>query len=243
MEEIKPKEEVDVRKQILKKFMYNKSMKYNQIREKVPSNKFNYHLKSLAGEGYIEQNGDLYTLTPKGTALISSLDGQNFNENRKPLVCVFVMAQKSGKILVNERKKQPFMGYIGIPGGKLDFGSTVPAQAAQELLEETGISAKKFELMLITNYRTIDKDKNELTHHIVGFFYLATGISGELKVDDREGKNMFITVKQAQKLKRYPDFDFFTDVLLNSKTLVFKEADRFVSNGEFIGIEFLDKVK
>jgi ADP-ribose pyrophosphatase YjhB (NUDIX family)/predicted transcriptional regulator len=240
MEEIKQAvPEVDVRKQILSKFMYNKSMKYNQIREKVPSNKFNYHLKSLVVEGFVEQKKDMYSLTPKGTQLISSLDGIKIEENRKPIVCAFVLAQKGTKILVNERAKQPFMGFIGIPGGKLDFGSLMAEQAALELLEETGLSAKKFELKLITNYRTKDKEKNELTHHVIGFFYLATGISGTLKENDREGKNFFTTLKQAKKMKRYPDFDFFTKTLLESKTLVFKEADRYVENGEFAGIDFL----
>jgi ADP-ribose pyrophosphatase YjhB (NUDIX family) len=240
MEEIKSAPaEIDVRKQILGKFIYNKSLKYNQIREKVPSNKFNYHLKSLVDEGIVEQKKDIYSLTPRGIQLISALDGQKIVEDRRPLVCVFIMAQKGNKILVNERRKQPFLGYIGIPGRKLDFGSRVPEQAAQELLEETGLSAKKFELKLITNYRTFEEDKKELTHHIIGFFYLVTGVSGTLKENDREGKNMFMTLKQAQKLKRYPDFDFFTKTLLESKTLVFKEADRYVKDGESVGIEFL----
>lgn len=240
MEEIKPKQaDVDVRKQILQKFMYNKSMKYNMIREKVPSNKFNYHLKSLVLEGFIEQKEDKYTLTPRGMQLISSLDGVKIEENRKPIVCAFVLAYKNGKILVNERGKQPFLGYIGIPGGKLDFGKRIPEQAAQELIEETGLNAKKFELKLITNYRTFDEDKKEQTHHVIGFFFLATGIGGTLKEEDREGKNMFMTLSQAKKMKRYPDFDFFTKTLLESKTLVFKEADRYVKNGEFTGIKFL----
>jgi ADP-ribose pyrophosphatase YjhB (NUDIX family) len=229
----------DIRKQILGKFMYNKSMKYNEIRESVKSSKFNYHLKSLVEEGIVEQHKDKYNLTPKGVQLISALDGQKIEENRRPLVCVFVMAQKNGKILVNERKKQPFLGYVGIPGGKLDWGKRVPEQAAQELMEETGLSAKKLELKLITNYRTLDKDKNELTHHVIGFFYLATGIKGTLKEDDREGRNFFTTPKQAKKLKRYPDFDFFVKTLLESKTLVFKEADRYVKDGESVGIDFL----
>jgi len=240
MEEIKQKaDEIDVRKQILGKFMYNKSMKYNQLREKISSNKFNYHLKLLLSEGVIEHKEDIYSLSPKGVQLISSLDGIKIEDKRKPIVCAFVMAKKGEKILVNERGKQPFMGFIGIPGGKLDYGNLLPQQAAQELLEETGISAKKFELKLITNYRTFDEDKKEQTHHVIGFFFLATGLSGTLKEEDREGRNMFITLSQAKKMKRYPDFDFFVKTLLESKTLVFKEADRFVKDGDFTGINFL----
>jgi ADP-ribose pyrophosphatase YjhB (NUDIX family) len=232
---------IDVRKRILGKFMYNKSMKYNEIREKVPSNKFSYHLLSLVDEGFVEKKKDKYNLTPKGTHLISSLDGIKIEENRKPIVCAFIMAQKGGKILVNERKKQPFLGYLGLPGGKLDFGKTLPEQAAIELLEETGLSADKFELKLITNYRTFDEDKNELSHHVIGFFFLAIGVKGMLKEEDREGKNLFITLKQAKKMKRYPDFDiYYTKEILESKKIVFKEANRYIKNGEFTDINFLN---
>jgi ADP-ribose pyrophosphatase YjhB (NUDIX family) len=231
---------MDVRKQILGKFMYNKSMKYNEIRESVPSNKFSYHLKLLLTEGLIEQNKEYYNLTSKGTQVISSLDGKKIEENRKPIICAFVLAYKNGKILVNERKKQPFIGYIGLPGGKIDFGNSIPEQAATELLEETGLIASKLDLKLITNYRTIDKEKNELTHHVIGFFYLATGIKGTLKVDDREGKNMFLTLNQIKKLKKYPDLDFLIKTLIESKVLIFKEAKRYTKNGEFTGIEFSD---
>ncbi|MFA6073670.1 MAG: NUDIX domain-containing protein [Candidatus Woesearchaeota archaeon] len=231
---------MDIRKQILQKFMYNKSMKYNEIRDQVPSNKFNYYLKLLLNEELIEQTKDKYNLTPKGTQHISSLDGLKIEENRKPIVCAFVMAYKNGKILVNERKKQPFMGYVGSPGGKIDFGNSIPEQAAQELLEETGLVASKMELKLITNYRTLDKKKNELTHQVIGFFYLATGIKGILKEEDREGRNFFMTLNQIKRAKKYPDFDFHIKTILGSKKLVFKEAIRYIEDEEFTGIDFLD---
>jgi len=232
-------EDIDVRKQILQKFVYNKSLKYNELRGEVMSNKFNYHLKLLVDEKIVERVGDRYSLTTNGMRLISALDGVKIVENRRPLVCVFVLAKKGNKILVNERRKQPFLGFVGIPGGKLDFGKRVPEQAAEELLEETGLTAKKLELKLITNYRTSDEDKKELTHHIIGFFYLATGIKGELKEDDREGRNFFTTPAQTKKMKRYPDFDFASSTILKSKALVFKEADRYVSDGDFTEIKFI----
>lgn len=220
--------------------MYNKGMQYNKLRENIPSNKFAYHLNHLAEEGIIEKKGDIYELTNEGVHLISSLDGVDIQEKKRPLVCTFVMGYEGEKILVHKRKKQPFMNYIGIPGGKIDFGGRLAQEAARELLEETGMKAGKLELKLITNFRTKDEETNQYSHHVIGFFFLATELSGELIKEEREGENMFITLNEAKQLERYPDFDTFANILLDDKPLQFLEADRFMRNGLFTGIEILE---
>jgi len=231
---------MNISQQILKKLMYNKGMSFNKLREEVPSNKFTYHLNKLLEDNIIKKAGDTYQLTSEGIHLISSLDGVNIVQKKKPIVCTFVLGVDGNKILVNKRAKQPFLDYIGIPGGKVEFGSRLPEEAARELLEETGMTAKELTLRLITNYRTYDKESNELTHHLIGFFFLANKLSGELIKVEREGENMFMTREDALKGKTYPDFEFFTGQMLGDGPLEFKEIDRFTSDGEFVGMNFLD---
>lgn len=231
---------MDISKQILKKLMYNKGMTYNKLRDEVPSNKFAYYLNKLVDDNIVKKNGEIYELTSEGIHLVSSLDGVDIVHKKKPIVCTFVLGVDGDKLLVNKRGKQPFLEYIGIPGGKIEFGSRLPEEAARELLEETGLQAEKLDLRLITNYRTYDKDSGELTHHVIGFFFLAKELSGDLKAKDREGENLFMTQKEALSGKVYPDFEFFTTQMLSDRPLEFKEMDRFTSNGEFVGINFLD---
>ena len=229
-----------VQKHILRKFMYNDSLRFNEIRDGgFPSNKFDYHLKLLQERGFITKDGGRYRLTSEGVHLISGLDGVAIESRKRPIACVFVLAvDDEDRILVHERKKQPFRGVVGIPGGKLEFGRSVSGQAAEELLEETGLSAESLELGLVTNYRTVDEASDEVSHHVVGFFYLARGLSGELVPEDREGRNRFVTVREAKSLDRYPDFDFAVDRLLDGSGVSFQEADRFIRGGAFTGIEF-----
>ncbi|MBN1175415.1 NUDIX domain-containing protein [Candidatus Woesearchaeota archaeon] len=231
---------MDISQQILKKLMYNKGMSYNKLRDEVPSNKFAYYLNKLVEEDIVKKNEDIYELTSEGIHLIASIDGVDIVQKKKPIVCTFVLGKDGDKLLMNRRAKQPFLNYVGIPGGKVEFGSRLPEEAARELLEETGMSAEKFELRLITNFRTYDKETNELTHHVIGFFFLATGLSGELKSKDREGENLFMTRDEALKDKVYPDVEFFTAQMLGDGPLEFKEIDRFTSDGEFVGINLLD---
>ena len=233
----------EIKKHILKKFMYNGSLRFNEILDKAyPSNKFNYHLKLLIDEKIITKKNDKYSLTSKGTQVISSMDGVQIEEKRKPITCVFILGydEQKNKLVLNQRKKQPFLNFIGLPGGKIEYGHSLPEQAREEFLEETGLDAEKFELKLITNYRTIDEETQELTHHVIGFFYLATGLKGKLIQKTREGENMFVTLKETKNMKKYPDFEFFTKILLSkSKQIKFREANRYTKNGEFTKIEFL----
>ncbi|MFP4119275.1 MAG: NUDIX domain-containing protein [Candidatus Woesearchaeota archaeon] len=235
-------EDHQIQKHILKKFMYNDALRFNEILDRqFASNKFNYHLQQLMDKGVIEKEEELYRLTAKGVQVITGLDGIKIEEKQKPVPCVFIMGldEDTGKILVHKRKKQPFRGVIGIPGGKIEFGHNLKEQARAEFQEETGLEARHLQLKLITNYRTIREEDETMTHHVIGFFFLATGLSGELVTEDREGENMFVPVSEAKELDRYPDFDFFTQELLRETDEVrFQEADRFVREGRFIGIEF-----
>ena len=220
---------------ILKIFMYKKDLTYNQILDKkYPSNKFNYHLQKLIDEEIISKEKQNYKLTPKGTQILSSLDGQTLKQKRNPIVCCFILAVKDNKILINKRLKQPFIDYIGIPGGKLDLGNNLRTQAKEELLDETGLYGE-LDLKVISNYVTFEKD--EIAHHVVAFTYIATNIQGELKKIHREGENFWIKKEELKNYQVYPDIP----KLVN---LCFKEgihqisAKRFTEEGKFTGIEF-----
>ena len=50
-------------------------------------------------------------------------------------LCVIVRA---GSILLLRRAKEPYRGYLSLPGGKIHFGETPDAAALREAREETG---------------------------------------------------------------------------------------------------------
>jgi len=65
-------------------------------------------------------------------------------------VCIRVIIQNKGKILVCFHKKK---GYYFFPGGHLEFGEKIKEALFREVKEELGIKVKKFSLIgLVDNF-------------------------------------------------------------------------------------------
>lgn len=58
-----------------------------------------------------------------------------------PRIGVLAVIRRGDAFLLVRRKFAPNIGVWGFPGGKLEWGETLAACAARELLEETGIEA------------------------------------------------------------------------------------------------------
>jgi ADP-ribose pyrophosphatase YjhB (NUDIX family) len=136
-------------------------------------------------------------------------------------------------VLLNERKKQPFIGYVGIPGGKLDFSKTPLQQAKEEFLEETGLSGE-LELKAIANYVTHNLDEDNTSHHMIGFFYIAKNLTGELIEDNREGKCFFAKKNSIKTYQCYPDTPLMIQKCLDNEELFFVNVYREQQKGAFI---------
>lgn len=104
-------------------------------------------------------------------------------EKDKVGVGVGVMIIKDGKILLGRRHDNPEKasslldgaGTWTMPGGKLDFGETFEDCARREVLEETGMTLNKVEVICI------NQDIVETAHFItIGLF--SDGFSGEPKI-------------------------------------------------------------
>ncbi len=155
------------------------------------------------------------------------------------MACVFILGfgKKTKKILVNIRKKVPFYDYAGIPGGKIEMGSSSIKSAKEEFLEETGLNAD-FKLAAISNYNTYNNE--ELMHHVIAFTYLATNCSGKLIDSNREGENKWMSLEEFKQQKRYPELDSFFKKILENEIHYFN-VNRFQENDKFIGLDFLNK--
>ena len=104
-------------------------------------------------------------------------------EKKKVGVGVGVMILKDGKVLLGKRHDDPEKassllngaGTWTMPGGKLDFGEIFEEGAKREVLEETGITLNKVDVICI------NQDIIETAHFItIGLF--SDAFSGEPKV-------------------------------------------------------------
>ena len=228
----------EIEQAILKKFMYNPKLRYNEIWEKhlCSSSNFDYHLKKLLEQNLIEKKEDTYFLTSQGTEFMSQLDGVEITVKKKPLPCTFIVCIKDDKVLMQKRKKQPFIGLYALPGGKIESGTTSKEQAAIEFFEECGLKAD-LDLFSISETLTYDENK-ELKHHMISFEYLATSFSGELIKHTREGNNEWVSLKELDSIPTFPTAKYFIKKAIERKEkLEYFVIRRFMKGEEFIGFE------
>ncbi len=77
--------------------------------------------------------------------------------------CVVVDAQD--RVLLIRRKNEPYKGSYALPGGFVDIGESVEDACRRELMEETGVKARK--LVLVGVYSNPKRDPRGHTCSVV----------------------------------------------------------------------------
>lgn len=102
---------------------------------------------------------------------------------------VVILFNDKGQILLEERSDD---GYFDFPGGGIDLKESAEEAASRELLEETGLVAKRLELFKVYS--------GEITHYVyfngdeiygVDLVYICKEYEGELKPQKEEVNRLF----------------------------------------------------
>ncbi len=126
-------------------------------------------------------------------------------------------------ILLIKKSRGPYRGKWDLPGGGLEFGESASDGLVREVLEETGLKIKKYDLQNVLTHTTIsensDGEQEELYH--IGIIYsvalhatgekLKTGPDGQdsegarwLKLSEIDERNASpFTVQIIRNLKRF----------------------------------------
>lgn len=84
-------------------------------------------------------------------------------------VDIVVVATKTQKLLLIQRKNEPFKGQWALPGGYVEIDETTENAAFRELKEETGVSIDSVKRVDV--FDKVDRDPRERT---ISVAYLAT---------------------------------------------------------------------
>lgn len=167
-----------------------------QKASRLSSDHFNFYLKQLLEDGLVVKNTEgLYHLTPKGKEFSNRFDTDERKVERQPKVAVCLMISRDdGKVLVQQRLKQPYYGYWGRPTGKIRWGETILQAGARELLEETGLTAD-FAYDAIYHKRDFNKATGELLEDKIFFMLKVANPRGTLIEEFEGGRNAWMTYK------------------------------------------------
>jgi len=215
--------------QILFSLMYTPQLSFNRLWNKNGrSNKFAYYLQKLQKEELIVKEGKKYSLTAKGKQRATYINGKTGKVTQKPLLAVAVILKHRGKYLMLQRTKEPFHGFWGFPGGKIEFSNYPLEQAAESLLEDAGLRCQ-LQLKGIFFSKTYHAGKQLYNHQI--FIVKGTEPSGHLLPLTAKGKNKWASRSEILSLKTIPNTSLFLDIV-ESNDFRYVEADRIFNDSE-----------
>ena len=127
---------------ILTLLMSNKVRRFSELRpDRVDSNLFQYHLKKLITDGYVEKIVGGYTLSARGLNYADRHSSSLKAERAQPkIIAIVIVRNAKGEILVVQKPQQPWLGTYHIPAGKVHDGEPAAEAGQRELLEKTGLN-------------------------------------------------------------------------------------------------------
>lgn len=174
---------------ILRELLFHPSASFTDLQKptELDSAHFKFHIARLVQLGFIQKEIDSnYSLTTLGKEYANRLDTDKNTIEKQPKLSVLLAIEKGdGRLLFQQRLKQPFYGFWSLPTGKISWGEEVTEAGARELKEETGLVA---DLRVSGLQHKIDRKKGTEDLLEDKFFTVIHGTNptGEL-ITDMEG--------------------------------------------------------
>ncbi len=171
---------------ILNLFAHNESLSFKEIQKslKIRSNNLAYHLKKLIKDNKLEKSNKEYRLSPDSEYLIPYM-----SEKQAVIPVVLVLIKHKGRAFLVKRTKRPYLGLLGLPGGRLLVGES-PEEAAKRIARKFNIKInnQKIEKIFLEHI----KKKNKIIHSFILILVSAKAISKINLTDIQKNKPRII---------------------------------------------------
>lgn len=222
---------------ILRALLFLPEASYSDLQKPtgLTSDHFNFHVARLVELGLVEKvSRGRYRLTPRGKEYANRLDTDNNTIERQPKIAVILAIERkvAGQLqyVFQERLKNPYYGFWGLPSGKVRWGETITETARRESLEETGLDAD-FTVAGVYHEHVRQKESGEILEDKVFFVVRGDNPRGQLTEAFEGGRNAWMTFDDAnQKPKKFDSFAHEIDILsarhwLSERTATYSKTE------------------
>jgi len=222
---------------ILRELLFRPQAGYAALQAptKLSSDHFNFHITRLVELGLVERlSRGQYRLTTHGIEYSNRLDTDNNTVERQPKVAVILAIQRyhhgATEYVFQERLKNPYFGFWGLPSGKIRWGETIVQAAAREAKEETGLTAD-FTIAGVYHEHTLQAENDDLLEDKIFFVVIGSNPRGKLTESFEGGRNQWLSYDEvSKKYKKYvslkKELDILTDhCWLHENTVVYSKQE------------------
>ena len=228
----------DAQTNILRELLFRPDAGYSELQQQtgLSSDHFNFHIARLVELGLVEKIArGTYRLTSRGKEYANRLDTDHNTIERQPKSAVIIglTREQNGETqyLFQERRKNPYYGFWGLPSGKIRWGETIVETAARETLEETGLHAN-FTVKSVYHEHVMEQESGLVIEDKIFFIVRGENVHDTLITDFEGGHNEWRTLESILKEdKKYATVIKEVE-LLSAKDWLFEQTITY-SNQEF----------
>lgn len=212
---------------VLRELLFADAVSFAELQKTttLTSDHFKFHLRRLVTVGYVEKESlGRYRLTQSGKEYANKLDTATSSLERQPKSAVILVVERSGDtgqlLLLQRRKKHPYFGFWGFPGGKIRWGETIVTAAERELWEESRLTAT-FDYRGVYHEQVIAAESGLMLEDKIFHILLGRDPRGELQPTFDSGDNVWMSLVEARaQERRYVSLDIEARIGLGDERFI-----------------------
>ena len=160
-----------IKRYIIDQLLCTDTVRFSRLRpEGVESNLFQYHLRHLIKQGMVEKSEGGYQLAPAGLYYADRFSTALKGERPQPkIITIAVVKNSEGKVFLQQKLRQPWVGVYHLPAGKIHAGETTDGAATREFEEKTGVRIENMHFRCLVHVQIFKQE--QLISDYFGFIF------------------------------------------------------------------------